>query len=158
MENRPAAPAIVRPARPEELPALVELMRAYHEHDRLSFHPERAGRSLGELMADPRLGAVWTIASGSQAIGYLALTFGYSLECGGRDAFVDELFLLPAFRGQGAGTRALQRAIGWCTELGVRAIRLEVTRRNREALALYRRLGFEDHDRYLMTLALDLTS
>ncbi len=39
------------------------------------------------------------------AAGYAALTFGFSLEVGGRDAFIDELFLIEAARGKGRYTR-----------------------------------------------------
>jgi ribosomal protein S18 acetylase RimI-like enzyme len=38
-----------------------------------------------------------------------------------------------------------------CRALGVQALHLEVGRDNPRAQALYRRVGFEDHDRYLMT-------
>jgi ribosomal protein S18 acetylase RimI-like enzyme len=34
----------------------------------------------------------------------------------------------------------------------VRAIHLEVVRRNVAALEFYRKLGFKDHDHYMMTL------
>jgi len=47
--------------------------------------------------------------------------------------------------------------LGWSLEyrgLGVKALHLEVEENKPEALALYRRLGFEDHERRLMTLAL----
>jgi len=36
-------------------------------------------------------------------------------------------------------------------ELGVTAIHLEVDRGNKPAQGLYRRTGYVDHDRYLMT-------
>lgn len=38
-----------------------------------------------------------------------------------------------------------------CREAGVSALHLEVARKNTAAQGFYRRLGFEDHDRYLMT-------
>ncbi len=36
-------------------------------------------------------------------------------------------------------------------KLGVNAIHLEATRENAVAIALYRRVGFVDHERWLMT-------
>ena len=38
-----------------------------------------------------------------------------------------------------------------CRAVGVRALHLEVERDNTNARALYRKVGFVDHDRYLMT-------
>jgi GNAT superfamily N-acetyltransferase len=79
------------------------------------------------------------------------LTFGYSLEFHGRDAFVDELYLQEGARGRGTGRQALEFLAGVCSDLGVRALHLEVVRGNEAAQRLYRGFGFEDHDRYLMT-------
>ncbi len=85
-------------------------------------------------------------------IGYLALTVGYSFEYHGRDAFIDELYLLPSHRGQGIGTCAVQFAIDACRNLGVHALHLEVERENTAAQRLYRRAGFRDFDRLLLNL------
>ncbi len=86
-----------------------------------------------------------------RVVGYLAVTLGFSLEYRGRDAFIDELFIEPGSRGLGLGREALEIAERYCRECGVRALHLEVERHHQSAFELYRRTGFEDHDRYLMT-------
>ncbi|HWN71964.1 MAG TPA: GNAT family N-acetyltransferase [Haliangium sp.] len=141
----------MRLATPAELDVVLALMQEYYAHDQLAFRREQASDALGALLASPALGEVWLIEIAGQVIGYLALAFGFSLECGGRDAFIDELFLRASHRGQGAGTRAVRHALSRCAELGIRAVRLEVMRHNPDALRLYTRLGFEEHDRYLLT-------
>jgi diamine N-acetyltransferase len=87
-------------------------------------------------------------------VGYLVAVWGYSLEWHGRDAFVDELFVEPGRRGRGIGSRALELAQEECRRAGIRALHLEVERPNTRAQELYRRMGFRDHDRYLMTKVL----
>ena len=94
---------------------------------------------------------MWLICDGDSAVGYLALTFGYSLEFHGRDAFIDELYIRPAHRGQGWGTRAMEHAEALALSEGIRAIHLEVGHRNSAAQAFYRKLGYADHERHLMT-------
>ena len=42
-------------------------------------------------------------------------------------------------------------AEGVCRGRGVRALHLEVERENTRAQSIYRRAGFVDHDRYLLT-------
>src|SRR2546426_9801736 len=79
------------------------------------------------------------------------LTLGYSLEYRGRDAFVDELFVDENRRRQGIGRKAMQFLERACRDLEVRALHLEVERPNVGAQVLYRKFGFVDHDRYLMT-------
>jgi ribosomal protein S18 acetylase RimI-like enzyme len=85
-------------------------------------------------------------------IGYLVLTIGYSLERGGRDAFIDELYVRPQWRGVGLGTLAVATAEVAARRLGVRAVHLEVDTSNERARRLYERIGFAVRQRYhLMT-------
>jgi GNAT superfamily N-acetyltransferase len=69
----------------------------------------------------------------------------------GRDGFVDDLYVVPEWRGRGIGSALLKQLTDACVELGVRALHLEVGRKKTDARALYRRFGFEEHDRLLMT-------
>jgi len=135
----------------DDLESLVGLVREYYQYDGHRFVESKACDALAGLLRDGELGRVWVFRDGSQAVGYLALAFGYSIEYGGRDAFVDEFFLREAYRGQGLGTRALETAAVEARKAGVRAIHLEAVRGNERALALYRRNGFVEHERYLLT-------
>jgi ribosomal protein S18 acetylase RimI-like enzyme len=88
---------------------------------------------------------------GTMLVGYVAVSLGFSIEAGGRDAFVDELYIEPAVQRRGLGHRALAFADQLCRELGVRRICLEVERHNEGARRLYERLGFRDHGRQLLS-------
>lgn len=83
--------------------------------------------------------------------GYLVVTLGFSLEYGGTDAFIDEVYLEPAARGRRLGTMAFQLAEDWCRSRGVRALDLEVEHDKLDAPRLYLRLGYNEHQRHLMT-------
>ncbi len=109
----------------------------------------RAG--LEQIVQDDSLGRVWLIYWKDEAIGYMVLTFGYSLEFHGRDALVDELYIREEYRRCGIGTKALQFVEEICCSLGIEALHLVVERKNTQAQSFYRQLGFEEQDRYLMT-------
>ena len=68
--------------------------------------------------------------------------------------FIDELFIVERFRGQGLGTRVLEFVSGACRELGGRALHLAVGFENRRALEVYERHGFVPTRREMMTLVL----
>lgn len=55
--------------------------------------------------------------------------------------------LLPAWRGQGNGTRLLHAAIRRAWQIGLTRLELTVRADNTPAIALYRRLGFEEEGR-----------
>ncbi|MGO9256230.1 MAG: GNAT family N-acetyltransferase [Bryobacteraceae bacterium] len=117
----------------------------------MRFDPVHARAAIKGLIANDACGAAWIIQAAGQTAGYLVLTIGYSLEFHGRYGLLDELFVEEAFRGEGIGTAALAFAEEVCRLRGLQALRLEVTRANQRAQALYRRAGFQAHDRDLMT-------
>ena len=84
----------------------------------------------------------------------MVLAWTFSVEAGGREACVDELYLLPEVRDRGLGGRTLALVEDRAQALGVQRIFLQVERRNR-VLAFYRRAGYVDHDRFLMSKFLD---
>jgi GNAT superfamily N-acetyltransferase len=134
-----------------DIELIVTFMRELNEVDQTPFD-EPAARAAGvRFIADTTWGRVWLIQTGGEAVGYVALTLGYSFEYHGQDAFIDELYLKESHRGQGIGRQAIEFVEQICRTLGVNALHLEVERRNTAAHKLYRQAGFEDHDRYLMT-------
>ena len=144
-----------RVAQVKDLDTLLVLMQELFLDDRLpdqrAFDSLRARSALSDLVHDSSHGGVWLICDGDAPVGYLALTFGYSLEFHGRDAFIDELYIRPPHRRRGWGTRAMEHAEAIAKSMDIRAIHLEVGRRNIAAQAFYRKAGYADHDRYLMT-------
>lgn len=146
---------IIEPARKEDLDVLLGLMEEYYRFDRLPFDRRKAMEALAELLNNGALGSAWLIQANSVTAGYIVLTLGFSLEYHGRDAFIDEIYLRPAFRGKGCGKAAVALIMEEARRLGVRALHLEVDRENRAAQAFYRKAGFGDQARYLLTKRLN---
>ena len=86
-----------------------------------------------------------------EAFGDLALTFGWSLEWGGRDAFVDEIYVEPAHRQQSLARAALRGLMEEARAAGVRALHLEAEAGNAAGQALYRAEGFSGSERRLLS-------
>jgi ribosomal protein S18 acetylase RimI-like enzyme len=146
------AESIFKAATSDDVETLIVMMRDLYAHDGLAPLDETAARrALSGVIGDDTLGRVFLILLANEAVGYAVLTFGYSLEFHGRDAFVDEIYLRAEYRGLGIGKRALQFLTEVCVAEGVNALHLEVERENTSAQTVYRKFGFKDHDRYLMT-------
>jgi ribosomal protein S18 acetylase RimI-like enzyme len=126
-------------------------MRRFYAQHRTPFRAAQARAAVSGLLRDPAWGRVWLIRSGPTNVGYLVLTLGYSLEFLGHDAFVDELYVLPRYRGQGIGKAAMALLDRECRALGVNALHLEVASGNQTAQGLYRRFGFKKRRYFLMT-------
>ena len=152
------APVRIRRARVDDGSALIQLQREFYVEDRIEHAPVNA-RALLRLLRTPEAGAIWVIETagpGKRSLdGYIVLTVGYSLERGGRDAFIDELFVRAELRGRGLGAQAVAVAEAGARRLGVRAVHLEVDNTNDRARRLYERVGFTLRRRYqLMTKVL----
>lgn len=144
----------MRSAGAEDIPLLVALMTEFYSEAGTPLDSSRAAAAFAALLADNRLGRVWVIQADKKDAGYVVVTFSYSMEFGGPNAFLDDLFIRAPFRGAGLGTAALQQVRAFCVERGVRALHLETGRDNAAAQALYRRAGFKVTDRQLLTLVL----
>lgn len=116
---------------------------------------ERELDALRALIADPTPGAVFRIVDGERTIGYAILCWGYSIEFGGRDAFLDEFYIIPELRGRGRGRRVLGLLELEARERGIVAVHLEVLAREARNANLYARAGYADRKSLLMTRILE---
>ena len=139
---------------PTDVPSVLDMMREMYAEDGGSFAAVPAERALRLLIADGAHGAAWVAEDETGACAYAVLTYGFSLEFHGRDAFVDELFVRPHRRGQGLARAGLALMEAECRAHGVHALHLEVTPTNEPAVALYRRFGFAMRGRQLMSKGL----
>jgi len=154
--SRPSDDFKLRDAGLNDLELVLDLMQGLYAFDHMPFDPKRARRALAGLLVNSSLGRVFLVEADGETVGYAVLTLGYSLEFGGVYALLDELFILEAYRGRGAGRQVLGFLEAVSRSLGLQALRLEVERTNRGARDLYAKTGFELHDRDLMTLWIPL--
>jgi GNAT superfamily N-acetyltransferase len=130
---------------------LIQFIQEFYKYDGHPFDEASICAALAKILEDNSLGRVWLIQQDNQAIGYIVLTFGYSLEYRGRDAFIDEFYIRESHRGQGVGVKTIQFIESVCPSLEIKALHLEVERENTIAQSFYRKVGFADQNRYLMT-------
>ena len=142
----------IREAKAQDLPALLRMMRSLAEQPpAIAFDEDEVCAALDKFLGHADLGQAWLLWLGEKPAGYVILTLGYSFEFRGRDAFIDELYIEPEFRRRGLGRRALEFLEEKARASGVNALHLEVDGGNDPALELYRRTGYENHGRHLLT-------
>lgn len=141
-------------ATPEHAGEVDALVAAFHQYEGVEVTPQARRASIDKLLAAPAQGRILLVQHRELGnVGYAVLAFGFSLEFGGRDAFLDELFIGEAFRGRGIGSAALNAVCAWARREGLCALHLEVERNNIAAKKLYAQSGFEDRSHYnLMSL------
>jgi GNAT superfamily N-acetyltransferase len=137
---------VVRRAVPDDLEVLIGLVAEYCDADGHTFDASVARAGLEPLLADDTLGAVWTI---DRTDGYVVATWGWSIEVGGLDVVLDELYVRS--RGAGKGSAALAAVEAECRRRGAKRIFLETERPNNRARRLYERHGYAVDDSIWMS-------
>ena len=140
-----------RPATPQDRAVLGEMIREYYAHDRHEIDDLVIESALDSALVPNQHIRIWIIEVAGETAGYVAVAIGFTIEAGGHDGFLDELYLREPYRGAGIGRRAVEFAIDACPGLGIRRISLEVERHNERARRLYEDIGFFAHDRILMS-------
>ena len=148
------APYTARRAQIDDVAELVSLMEEFYAESDYTLDRKWAERSFNTLIGDPSLGSAWLVLRGDAVVGHAVLTTRFSMEYGGMDAFIGDLFVRPDYRRQGAGTAALQRVLAECRERGVLALHVEAGQDNAAANELYSRFGLAlgNDRRYTRTL------
>lgn len=137
---------LIRRAGVDDLAALVDLHREFCRIDGHPFDERRAVGAFGPLLVDDRHGQVWIVDNRS---GYAVLTWGWSIEAGGREAVLDEIFVTR--RGHGLGALLLEHVIDLGRAEGIVRIFLETESPNARVRAFYERHGFTVDDSIWMS-------
>lgn len=132
---------VVRPGVPADLDVLVELAAEYCAADGHEFDEPTVRAGFRPLLDDNRHGIVLVAEVDGGLDGYGVVTWGWSIEVGGLDVVLDELYART--KGHGVGTTLVRHLEAECRARGVKRIFLETELRNGAARRLYEREGYE---------------
>lgn len=135
-------------ARPDDLERLLPLVAAFHEETGIAQTDATRRAALLPMLEGSPHGVTYIIGPGRAPIGYIVISFGWSVKFGGLDGYVDEFYIRPGVRGRGIGSEVMVSLPKALAGAGLKALHLEVERDNDKVRALYRKLRFEPRDAY----------
>lgn len=139
----------IRRAGPADEPRLLELIRRFYAVDGHEFDRVRVAAGLVPLLTGDEHGQVWVADIAGEPAGYAVVTWSWSLESGGRDCILDELYV--EHRGGGTGGALLEAALAAAAESGATAAFLETEAPNDAARRFYSRHDFAAEDSIWMS-------
>ena len=137
-------------AKPDDLERLCTLVAAFQAEKGLASTDEARSAGLAPLLSGIPHGAAYLIGPARAPMGYVIVSFGWSVEFAGMDGFIDSIYLRPAVRGRGIASEILIALPKALAGAGLVALRLEVDDTNETAKRLYARAGFKPRERYLL--------
>ncbi len=133
----------VRLAQIIDIPALVSLMHDFYMEADFPLDRDWAAAAFRTLLTNPALGRVWIAMTDGTCMGYVVLSVRFAMEYGGMSAYMDDLYVRPAFRGQGVTTALLNTLSAYCKSAGCKSLHVEVGTQNLPARELYARYGLQ---------------
>ena len=134
----------LRLATSEDYQDLIPLIKEFCEIDNHEFDDARIEKSLVPLLKDTVLGRVIILEVEGELKGYAVLTWGWSLESGGREALLDEIYVRK--RNQGWGALLLEKVVATAKDNGAKIIFLETELANERVRDFYIRHSFNKED------------
>jgi GNAT superfamily N-acetyltransferase len=134
----------IRPAVAEDVPQILEFIRALAEYER---EPDAVTATEADLLRDgfgpnPYYWCLIAEQDGRPA-GFALCFFSYSTWLGRAGVYLEDLFVLPAMRGLGIGKALLQRVAAIAVEKDCPRLGWEVLDWNTPAIDFYRAMGAE---------------
>lgn len=137
------AHAVIRPARPDDLDALVDLLRMLFaiEAD-FDFDAARQRQGLAMLLAHETAVILVAEAAG-QVIGMCSGQLTISTAEGGFALLVEDVVVAQSWQGKGVGRELLTALEQWGASRKIGRLQLLADRNNAAALEFYRKLGWQ---------------
>lgn len=140
--------AAIHLAGPDDLPALLPMVAAFHEEEGIAIDDETTADAVRHMIEDEAAGCLYLIGPRRAPIGYLAVSFFRSITLGGPAAYIDQFFIRPGVRGRGVGSEVLTRLLPTLEKGGLAGIHLDVGKDRPRLEQFYRRAGFRPNDGY----------
>lgn len=134
----------------EDAERLLPMIAAFHKEAGIEMSDEARARALAPVLEGSPYGAAYLIGPRRSPVGYITVSFGWSMELGGLDGMIDEFYIRPSVRGRGMGTEVLLQLVPALGQAGVTALHMEVDREDTRRQRLYRRAGFALRERYML--------
>jgi GNAT superfamily N-acetyltransferase len=137
----------IAPAQAADREALLRLLAAQFQELEIPLPAERLAQAVDGVLEDPSRGTFLLGRAGGRAAGLAYLSYQWTLEHGGRVAWLEELFVEPELRSQGLGAQLLEAACAHARSQACAAVDLEVEEAHPRAANLYSRAGFRPLNR-----------
>ena len=143
----------IAPARQQDVPLILRLITALGDYEKLAHEVVATEDGLRDALFGPRPAAevliAWTspsdaaadVQARSEAVGFALFFHNFSTFLGRRGLYLEDLFVVPEWRGRGVGTRLLTALARIAVERSCGRMEWAVLDWNEPAIAFYERNG-----------------
>lgn len=146
----------IRPMEPGDLDELVRLCAEHASFERSPFtHDGQAERLREALFAEPPRLVAWLLQIDGRAEGFASASLEYSTWQARDYLHLDCIYLRPAARGRGWGSRLLSAVTAHAERMGCREVQWQTPPWNEKAIAFYEAKGARALPKMRFSLSLE---
>lgn len=135
-------PILLRKAKPTDVPAIFSLILALAEYEKLSHTVTGTPESLEQHLFGPRPYADAIVAEiDDKVVGFALFFYNYSTFLTLPGIYLEDLFVLPEYRGKGIGKQLLRFLARLAITGGFGRLEWSVLDWNEPAIGFYRKMG-----------------
>ena len=135
---------------PEALDRVLSLVERYHEECGIPSDEVTRKRAVEPLVNGSPMGAIWLIGPQRAPLGYVLVTFGWSIAQGGMEGWVDETYIRPSVRRRGIGTEVLHSVAVALGQGGVKALHMRLDNPDAGLIVFCEKVGFRRRNNTLV--------
>ncbi len=135
-------------AQTADLATLTGLMTRYGAEAGLTRTDDQRTAAVAPLLEGSPYGAAYLLGPARAPVGYVILTFGWSMAHGGMDGWITEIYVRPSVRRRGIATEVLFALGRTMQSAGVTALHMLVDRTATQAQGAFRTAGFAMNDNH----------
>jgi len=140
----------IRPLAEGDVPGLLDLIDGLADYEQLARPDMDARQRLGaDALADPPRFHVLLAEIDRQLVGYAFFFFTYSTFMARPTLYLEDIFVLPEFRGRGAGIGLFRACARQAVEQGCGRMDWQVLSWNEPSIKFYERLGARHQETWL---------
>lgn len=137
-----------RQARREDVPLLLEFIRKLARYERMEDEVTATETVLEEWLFDKGTGEAFFALLEGKEIGFALYFHNFSTFLGRGGLYLEDLFILPEYRGRGYGRRIFQRLAAIAVERGCGRMEWSCLDWNEPSIGFYRAMGARAMDQW----------
>ena len=144
---------MIRPARPDDVPAILQLIQDLAEYERARHEARATPAQLEHVLFGDAPSVFAHLAEhpapgGPQVAGFAVWFLNFSTWTGRHGIYLEDLYVRPELRGRGYGAALLAELARICVDRGYARLQWSVLDWNQPAIDFYRRLGAKPLDEW----------
>ena len=144
--------AAITLAKPDDLDRLEGLVMLCHQEMGIDVSPNQRRQGLAHVLANSPHAAAYLSGPVRAPVGYLMLSFGWSLELMGHYCTIDQIYVRSGVRGRGIASEVMTKLTSMLKSTDIKSIHIHASQENASSKRLFKRAHFRNGRTFTLML------